>query len=128
MDYQYLIALALIEQGTKRLMPLGGKSSTETLSNSELDKEMGEDLVKQLLMRVFQTSEELAIKRSYGDKSLILIKIKMELMQEEIPKIKARWLASGNSEKFISELKDVSTAIWNVIYTKGKGISFLKLK
>ena len=59
--YHYLIALALIEQNNVRAMPLGGKSLKSSLGGSDPGK-TGEDLAKELLIRVFQRSEKGTLK------------------------------------------------------------------
>jgi hypothetical protein len=50
----YLIAIALIEQNLVRAMPLGGKEIKDNLEESENFKKLGEEVILNLLMRVFQ--------------------------------------------------------------------------
>ena len=50
----YLIAIALIEQNLIRAMPLGGKEIKDNLEESENFKKLGEEVILNLLMRVFQ--------------------------------------------------------------------------
>ena len=54
----YLIAIALIEQNLLRAMPLGGKEVKENLDDPENFKKLGEEVVLNLLLRVFQRSDE----------------------------------------------------------------------
>jgi len=54
----YLIAVALIEQNLIRAMPLGGKEIKDNIEQSENFKKLGEEVVLNLLMRVFQRSDE----------------------------------------------------------------------
>ena len=64
----YLIAIALIEQNSLRAMPLGGKEIKEKLEeNGNLNK-LAEDVILNLLLRVFQRSDEGAIKRVSASK------------------------------------------------------------
>ena len=51
----YLIARALIEQNLVRAMPLGGKEIKDKLEESENFKKLGEEVILNLLMRVFQS-------------------------------------------------------------------------
>ncbi len=50
----YLIAIALIEQNLVRAMPLGGKEIKDNLEESENLKKLGEEVILNLLMRVFR--------------------------------------------------------------------------
>ena len=60
----YLIAIALIEQNLVRAMPLGGKEVKDNLEDPENFKKLGEEVVLNLLLRVFQRSDEGALKRA----------------------------------------------------------------
>ena len=53
----YLIAIALIEQNLVRAMPLGGKEIKDNLEGSENFKKLGEEVILNLLLRVFQRSD-----------------------------------------------------------------------
>ena len=64
----YLIAIALIEQNLVRAMPLGGKEIKDNLEESENFKKLGEEVILNLLMRVFQRSDEGALKRASEEK------------------------------------------------------------
>ena len=69
----YLIAIALIEQNLVRAMPLGGKEIKDNLEESENFKRLGEEVILNLLMRVFQRSDEGALKRASEEKGLLLV-------------------------------------------------------
>jgi len=64
----YLIAIALIEQNLVRAMPLGGKEIKDNLEESENFKKLGEEVILNLLMRVFQRSDEGSLKRALKKK------------------------------------------------------------
>ena len=64
----YLIAIALIEQNLVRAMPLGGKEIKDNLEVTENFKKLGEEVILNLLMRVFQRSDEGALKRASEEK------------------------------------------------------------
>ena len=69
----YLIAIALIEQNGLRAMPLGGKEIKDSLDENDNFKELGEEVILNLLLRVFRRSDEGAIKRVSEDKGLLLV-------------------------------------------------------
>ena len=69
----YLIAIALIEQNLVRAMPLGGKEIKDNLEESENFKKLGEEVILNLLMRVFQRSDDGALKRVSEEKGLLLV-------------------------------------------------------
>ena len=85
----YLIAIALIEQNLVRAMPLGGKEIKDNLDESENFKKLGEEVILNLLMRVFQRSDEGALKRSSEEKGLLLVHMHPKRMQKELPFIKS---------------------------------------
>jgi len=64
----YLIAIALIEQNLVRAMPLGGKEIKDNLEESENFKKLGEEVILNLLIRVFQRSDEGSLKRASEEK------------------------------------------------------------
>ncbi len=123
----YLIALALIEQDGKRALPLGGKSLGKSIDSNSNPEKAGSDLIQQLLLRIFQKSDQSPLKRSFQNNSLLLIQIPMELMQERVPKIKSEWIRSGNNEKLISELKNICENVWSITFTKAQGVQSKKL-
>ena len=127
LDQPYLVALALIEQGGKRSLPLGGKSLKESLPENHTPNVEGSLIVQQLLLRIFQKSEDGPIKRAFAQNSLLLIQVPIDSMQANIPILKAEWINSGNSEKFISELQKICQGVWSVIFSKQEGIKVLKL-
>ena len=71
----YLIAIALIEQNLVRAMPLGGKEVKGNLEELENFKKLGEEVILNLLMRLFQRSDEGALKRVSEEKGLLLVQI-----------------------------------------------------
>ena len=87
----YLIAIALIEQNLVRAMPLGGKEIKDNLEESENLKKLGEEVILNLLMRVFQRSDEGALKRASEEKGLLLVHMHPKRMQKELPFIKSEW-------------------------------------
>ena len=88
----YLIAIALIEQNLVRAMPLGGKEIKDNLEEPDNFKKRGEEVILNLLLRVFQRSDEGALKRASEDNGLLLVHMHPKRMQKELPFIKSEWL------------------------------------
>lgn len=126
-EHLYLLALALIDQEGKRFMPLGGKSISKFIDPSSSPGITGEGLTSDLLLRVFQKSESGRIRRSNGEKSLLLIQLPMELMQERIPLIKAQWIKTGDNQKLMAELQIVCNGIWSAVFNRQDGLTFSKV-
>ena len=61
-NQDYLIAIALIEQNEERAMPLGGKEIKDNLEENNLST-LGDEVILNLLLRVFQRSDEGYLRR-----------------------------------------------------------------
>jgi len=118
----YLIAIALIEQHHLRAMPLGGKEVKENLEDPENFKKLGEEVVLNLLLRVFQRSDEGALKRASEDKGLLLVHMHPKRMQKELPFIKSEWIRDGDTLQFLKYLGKLSIEVWTASFVKYKGI------
>ncbi len=125
-EYPYLVAFALIEQNGERAMPLGGKSLRSLIEEGENPGKRGEEIAFELLLRVFQKSDEGGCKRAEGEKSLLLIQISMENMQKEIPHLKKKWIDSGNSELFFKNLETICQGVWTLSFSRAEGMRFTK--
>jgi hypothetical protein len=62
----YLVALALLEQEGKRALPLNGKSLAVAAAEAPDPGDDGRTLVLELLLRLWQRSEEGALRRAAG--------------------------------------------------------------
>ena len=120
----YLIAVALIEQNSIRAMPLGGKEIKENLEEIDNFKKLGEEVILNLLLRVFQRSDEGALKRASEDNGLLLVHMHPKRMQKELPFIKSEWIRDGDTKQFIKYLSNLSKEIWTASFVKYKGIEF----
>tara|TARA_B100000161_G_scaffold224033_1_gene169751 strand:- start:349 stop:753 length:405 start_codon:yes stop_codon:yes gene_type:complete len=120
----YLIAIALIEQNSIRAMPLGGKEIKENLEEIDNFKKLGEEVILNLLLRVFQRSDEGALKRASEDNGLLLVHMHPKRMQKELPFIKSEWIRDGDTKQFIKYLSNLSKEIWTASFVKYKGIEF----
>ena len=125
-NQDYLIAIALIEQNEVRAMPLGGKEIKENLEEKNLNK-LGEEVILNLLLRVFQRSDEGYLKRVSSDKGLLLVHMHPKRMQKELPFIKSEWIRDGDTNQFLKYLGNLSKEIWTVSFVKYKGIEFTSI-
>tara|TARA_Y100001968_G_C19269553_1_gene673513 strand:- start:182 stop:574 length:393 start_codon:yes stop_codon:yes gene_type:complete len=125
----YLVAIALIEQESKRFMPLGGKSLNEPRSGSEEPQPIkkAEILALELLTRVMQKSNENAIKLAAGEESILIIEIPFEEMQNKLPILKKGWINKGSKEEFLRELNKICINVWKLNFVRYQGIIFSKL-
>jgi len=126
-DSQYLIAVALIEQNGARSMPLGGKSFNKEIHDRKPGIE-AEKISLELLLRVFQRSEEKSLSRAAKDKSVLLILISMESMNKYIPQLKADWINNGDTNEFIRQLIRLNSTIWSVEFMRYEGVIFKMVK
>ena len=123
----YLIAIALIEQNNKRAMPLGGKEIKLNIEDNENFKKLGEDVVLNLLLRLFQRSDDGAIKRLSEEKGLLLVHMHPKRMQKELPFIKSEWIRDGDTNQFLKYLGNLSKEIWTASFVKYKGVELTSI-
>ena len=110
----YLIALALIEQDGQRSLPLQGKSLREAIAADADPGIEGRQQALELLVRVWQRSDNGPLRRASSDLSLLLAEVPIEALQEAIPQIKADWLNSGDAKSLLKALANVATVIWGL--------------
>jgi hypothetical protein len=113
-DAPYLIALALLEQGGKRSMPLQGRSLPQAFANADAPGDEGRRQVLELLVRVWQRSDDGPLQRAAAGRSLLLAEVPIEALQEQLPQLKANWLNSGDIDTLLRELAQVSSRLWCV--------------
>ena len=123
----YLIALALIEQNGIRAIPLGGKEIKNNLEENENFNKLGEELILNLLLRVFQRSDEGALKRASEDKGLLIVHMHPKRMQKELPFIKSEWIRDGDTNQFLKYLGNLSKEIWTASFVKYKGVELTSI-
>ena len=126
-NQNYLIAIALIEQNGIRAMPLGGKEIKDDIEDLENLNKLGEEVILNLLLRVFQRSDEGALKRSSEDKGLLLVHMHPKRMQKELPFIKSEWIRDGDTTQFLKYLGNLSKEIWTASFVKYKGVEFTSI-
>ena len=111
-DAPYLIAMALLEQQGRRTMPLQGKSLRTALGKQDDPGELGHKQALELLLRIWQRSDEGSLQRAAGDRSLLLAQVPIEALQEQLPRLKADWLNSGDTDALLKELRALTSGLW----------------
>jgi len=122
-DTPYLVALALVEVGGRRALPLGGQS-WPAAATAEDPGELGRGLALELLLRLWQRSDEGALARAAASDSLLLLEMPLERMSEQLPTLKARWLAGGDNDTLLAELRGLALRGWQVSFAKYDGVGF----
>jgi hypothetical protein len=121
----YLVALALVELDGKRALPLTGKTQSAAANNPANDPgDDGRTLALELLLRLWQRSDEGPLQRAAADNSLLLIEIPLDVMSEQLPLLKASWLASGDTAAFETSLKALVIRGWRMGIAKYEPVSF----
>ncbi|MCT0206761.1 hypothetical protein [Synechococcus sp. CS-1332] len=123
-DAPYLVALALLEQEGKRALPLNGKSLAAAAAEAPDPGDDGRTLVLELLLRLWQRSEEGALQRAAGDASLLLVQLPLEVLQEQLPRLKARWVDGGASADFHAELAALAIRGWRASIARYEPVRF----
>jgi len=113
-DAPYLIALALVEQRGQRAMPLQGRSLAQAVPADGDPAEEGSQQALELLMRIWQRSEEAPLRRAAGERSLLLVEVPLAALQDDLPAIKASWLNSGDTAALLSALAALGGGIWSL--------------
>ena len=121
-DTPYLIAMALFDQQGRRALPLAGRSQAEVAPIGEAPQLLGHALVLDLLLRVWQRSDEGSLQRAAGLYSLLLVELPMERLPEDLPAIKAAWLKTGDTEAFKVALQAMSSRGWTMAVEKFKPV------
>ncbi|WP_216904451.1 hypothetical protein [Synechococcus sp. CCY 9618] len=124
-DAPYLVALALVEFGGKRALPLTGKSQSAAASGSVDPGDDGRSLALELLLRLWQRSDEGPLQRAAGEASLLLVELPLETMSEQLPLLKANWISGGETEAFLRSLEVLVSRAWRITLAKYEPVSFI---
>lgn len=122
-DTPYLVALALVEIDGRRALPLGGQSWPAAATATD-PGDMGRGLTLDLLLRLWQRSEEGGLHRAAGDTSLLLLEMPLERMSEQLPRHKATWIAGGATDTLLDALKGLADRAWQVSIAKYEPVRF----
>lgn len=126
-DAPYLIALALLEQNGERAMPLQGKSLREAIPAEGDPGEEGHRQALELLLRVWQRSDEGLLRREAGEQSLLLAEVPMAALMDQLPAIKAQWIRDGDTEALMAQLKAFCGGIWSLNLERRGPLTFRRL-
>ena len=83
--------------------------------------------VLELLLRVWQRSDQGALQRAAGAASLLLVELPMERLPEDVPRLKADWLNTGDTSAFKAGLQAFSPRAWTVLIEKFKPVALQPL-
>ena len=122
-DAPYLVALALVELNGKRLLPLNGKSQRPGATSPDPGEE-GRALALELLLRLWQRSDEGPIQRAAGDDSLLLLEMPLELISERLPLLKANWIGGAETASLQAELRQLALRGWRISIAKYEPVTF----
>ena len=136
-DTPYLVALALVELNGKRALPLNGKSRSSApaassdpanIENSGPENpgpgDEGRGLALELLLRLWQRSDEGPLQRAAGEDSLLLLEMPLELISERLPLLKANWIGGADTESLLAELRKLALRGWRVSIAKYEPVTF----
>jgi hypothetical protein len=124
-DAPYLVALALVELNGKRSLPIAGRSQSAAAAHHGDPGQEGLGLALELLLRLWQRSDEGPLQRAAGETSLLLVEIPLAEMTETLPALKARWLADGNTEVFQAGLQALAQRGWRVLFAKYEPVTLV---
>ena len=122
-DAPYLIALALFDQDGRRAMPLAGKSQVVVAAEGDAPEQLGKELALDLLLRVWQRSDDGPLQRAAAVDSLLLVELPMERLPEDLPQIKADWLSSGDTTTFLEALQRIASRAWRLSSEKFRPVA-----
>jgi hypothetical protein len=124
-DAPYLIALAMVEFSGQRALPLTGKSQSANAADAVDPGDDGRTLALELLLRLWQRSDDGPLKRAAGEASLLLVELPMEVMSEQLPLLKANWLAGGETALLLSSIENLAIRTWRITIAKYEPVSFI---
>jgi hypothetical protein len=123
-DAPYLVALALLEIGGKRALPLAGRSQPASAAEASDPGDEGRTLALELLLRLWQRSDEGPIQRAAGEDSLLLVEVPLDLMSEQLPLLKASWIARGDTAEALRKLEGLAIRGWRILFAKYEPVSY----
>lgn len=123
-DAPYLVALALLERGGQRALPLTGQSQRAEAAAAADPGPLGQTLALELLLRLWQQSAEQPLRRIEGDASLLLLEMPLERMSEQLPQLKADWIRSGDTDALHAGLRQLALRGWRIAQARYEPIRF----
>jgi hypothetical protein len=117
-DAPYLVCLALVDQDGQRRLPVAGKSQAHATAPGDAPGAEARSLVLELLIRLWQRTDQGAIARACGEDSLLLLELPLEWMSNELPSLKAAWINGGATESLLIGLQEHTIQGWRVSMAK----------
>ena len=108
-------------------MPLTGKSQAVVAAEGDAPDQLGKELALDLLLRVWQRSDDGPLQRAAAADSLLLVELPMERLPEDLPQIKADWLSSGDTTACLEALKRLCSRAWRLSSEKFKPVALTPL-
>lgn len=127
-DAPYLIAFALLQQDGRRAMPLQGKSLKAAIEPGTDPAELGCSQALELLLRIWQRSDEGPLQRAAAGSSLLLAEVPIEALQSVLPQIKSNWINSGDTDALLAELRQLAGGIWSLAVEQRGPLRFERLQ
>lgn len=124
-DAPYLVALALVDSAGQRSLPLTGKTAPATVVEAADPGETGRTLALELLLRLWQRSDAAPLQRAAGDQSLLLVELPMVALMDQLPVLKANWVAGGETAVFLEGLAELTLRAWRIQFSKQEPLAFL---
>jgi hypothetical protein len=124
-DAPYLIALALLELNGERALPLTGKSLSVASAATKDPGEEGCSLALELLLRIWQRSDEGPLRRAAGDASLLLVEMPLAVMSEQLPRLKSEWVKGGDTQLCLEQLQHLISRAWRITVARREPVSFV---
>ena len=126
-DAPYLVALALFEQNGRRALPLAGRSQAQAAPDGQTPTALARTLALELLLRIWQRSDDGPLQRVAAAEALLVVELPMERLPEDLPRLKAAWLNTGDTEAFKAALQTFSPRAWTVSIEKFKPVALQPL-
>jgi hypothetical protein len=124
-DAPYLVALALVEMAGRRALPLTGKSRPNEAADAVDPGDDGRTLALELLLRLWQRSDEGSLQRAAGEASLLLLELPLQGMSEQLPLLKAKWIAGGETAALLSGLEGLAIRAWRITIAKHEPVRLI---
>lgn len=121
----YLVALALVDIGGRRALPLSGRSQPAGVDEAEDPGEAGRGLALELLLRLWQRSDKGPIQRTAAESSLLLLEMPLAEMSEQLPLLKAKWIAGDDTQTLLDGLRSLAVRGWRITVAKHEPIRFV---
>ena len=86
------------------------------------------ELALELLLRIWQRSDQGALQREAGPGGLLMAELGMKHLPEDLPRLKAAWLTTGDSAAFRRGLLAITSRCWSLSMAKFEPIMFTALE